>query len=96
MGDNINGQVGYGEFSGPVTATSKLSEKWIETPRLVEGILVEDIQQDVISLGAGEKHFCAILQDNTVKCWGYGALGQLGYGGLRSLPAATEFVQDSL
>ena len=30
-------------------------------------------------LSAGDKHTCAILNDDTVKCWGRGYDGQLGY-----------------
>ena len=31
-------------------------------------------------IAAGDMHACALLSDGTVKCWGYGALGALGYG----------------
>lgn len=32
------------------------------------------------AIGAGTYHTCAILDDNTIKCWGYNNEGQLGYG----------------
>ena len=32
------------------------------------------------AIAAGEKHTCAILNDNSVKCWGYNGQGQLGLG----------------
>ena len=38
------------------------------------------------------EHTCAILDDDTVKCWGYGSSGRLGYGGtniLYSPPSST-------
>ena len=31
-------------------------------------------------IAAGESHTCAILDDGSAKCWGYGANGRLGYG----------------
>ena len=40
---------------------------------------------------AGSYHSCAILDDGTVKCWGYNPYGQLGYGDTanRDAPPAT-------
>jgi alpha-tubulin suppressor-like RCC1 family protein len=34
----------------------------------------------VAALAAGDYHTCAILDDGTVRCWGYGYDGELGYG----------------
>ena len=33
-----------------------------------------------MSIAAGNFHTCAILDDDTLKCWGYNAVGQLGLG----------------
>ncbi|CAE7664611.1 UVR8 [Symbiodinium sp. CCMP2456] len=38
-----------------------------------------------LAVAAGALHSCAILDDYSVKCWGYGAYGQLGNGGTASL-----------
>ena len=63
----LNSVIGYGGGSGDTTA-----------PR-----------SDVLNLGAGRTakavsagyaHSCAILDDDTVKCWGDGWYGRLGYG----------------
>lgn len=32
------------------------------------------------AISAGQNHTCAILDDSTVRCWGEGANGRLGYG----------------
>lgn len=34
----------------------------------------------VLSVAAGDLHTCAVLQDNTAKCWGRNAVGELGDG----------------
>jgi alpha-tubulin suppressor-like RCC1 family protein len=33
-----------------------------------------------VSLAAGQDHACALLANGSVRCWGRGGLGQLGYG----------------
>ena len=37
-------------------------------------------EQGIESITAGYDHSCALLDDGTVKCWGYNAYGQLGLG----------------
>jgi hypothetical protein len=46
------------------------------------------------AITAGDFHTCAILDDGTVRCWGFGANGRLGYGGQADvrLPAAAPAV----
>lgn len=36
-------------------------------------------------IAAGMYHTCAILEDNSVRCWGYGAYGQLGTGNVEDI-----------
>ncbi len=33
-----------------------------------------------VAITAGDQHSCALLNNGTIKCWGYGAFGQLGQG----------------
>ncbi|MCY1018413.1 RCC1 domain-containing protein [Pyxidicoccus sp. MSG2] len=35
---------------------------------------------DIAQLRAGDAHTCALLNDGSVRCWGAGGLGRLGYG----------------
>ncbi len=39
-----------------------------------------DVGGPVVSLAAGGHHTCALMESGAVRCWGYGAYGQLGYG----------------
>ena len=41
-------------------------------------------------LDAGDKHTCAILADRSVRCWGIGAEGRLGYGNLADIGNAAD------
>jgi len=43
------------------------------TPRDVEGLA-----RGVVQIAAGYAHFCALLEDATMQCWGYDQNGQLG------------------
>jgi alpha-tubulin suppressor-like RCC1 family protein len=39
----------------------------------------------VVQIAAGGAHTCALLDRGAVRCWGWGAWGQLGYGGMESI-----------
>lgn len=47
-----------------------------EIPDVLDDIA---LGQPVVSIGARGAHSCAVLEDGTVKCWGSGADGRLGY-----------------
>jgi len=63
-GDNANGQLGV---DNQTTAISR-------TP-----IAVSDLS-DVSSVSVGGAHTCAVLDDETARCWGDNSYGQLGTG----------------
>ncbi len=48
------------------------------------------------AVSAGSFHTCAILKDGSVRCWGYGALGQLGYGNTRDAGGTPDSTPDKL
>jgi len=40
------------------------------------------------AISAGDYHTCALLDDGTVRCWGFGGDGRLGYGNTNSIGAS--------
>jgi alpha-tubulin suppressor-like RCC1 family protein len=56
----------------------------------VAPVLVQDVT-NAVGLAAGDHHTCAVLDDEnkTIRCWGEGRLGQLGWGSPegRAIPA---------
>ncbi len=65
-GYGSNGQLGNGRTIDVTTPTL--------TSSLGEG-------RTAVALTAGDFHTCAILDNGSVSCWGYGSAGQLGNGG---------------
>ncbi len=65
-GKNDRGQLGYGDGIARQTADSKSID--VGSGRNIRWI------------GAGDAFNCALLDNDTVKCWGDNAFGQLGYG----------------
>ena len=53
-------------------------------------VVVDGLTGGVVQIAAGGNHACAVLQDQTVKCWGRGDSGQLGDGATanRSTPVS--------
>ena len=75
-GEALGGRLGYGD-------DNNLGDN--ETPAAVDDITL-DTQIDQIV--AGDDHTCALLAGGTVRCWGYNAAGQLGYGHTNSVVVA--------
>jgi alpha-tubulin suppressor-like RCC1 family protein len=48
------------------------------------------------AIAAGGNHTCAILDNSSIKCWGYNASGQLGLGNTNSLGDAGSEMGDNL
>ena len=42
-------------------------------------------EDDVIQIATGSYHVCALLEHGSVRCWGLGAEGRLGYGNERNV-----------
>ena len=71
-GRNNYGQLGYGSGSGNPSDIGDNEQPWRAGD--------VDVGAPVRDIAAGGHHTCALLTDGNVRCWGYGALGQLGYG----------------
>ena len=80
-GANGYGQLGYGD------TTDRSAPEATAVVNLGAGRTAK-------AVAAGRQHTCAILDDGTLKCWGYNNWGQLGYGDKtsRNAPDATEVV----
>jgi len=70
-----NGQLGYGN-------TDTIGDD--ETPGSVAPV---DLGSNLTAraITAGGSHTCALLDGGNVRCWGYSATGQLGYGNTRTI-----------
>ena len=74
-GRNLDGELGDG------TTTDRTSPTAVSL----------NAGENVIDVGSGDKHTCALLDDGSIKCWGDNLRGQLGDGTNtdRSLPTST-------
>lgn len=76
-GENQHGQLGFGGRGDRTTAELVIGA------RLVTSLGDHDAKaplHGVIAVSCGGSHTCALLQDGTVRCWGWGYYGQLGQG----------------
>jgi alpha-tubulin suppressor-like RCC1 family protein len=78
-GYGFDGELGYGN-------TNNVGAD--ETPASVGPIDLAGYAAKAIS--AGDFHTCALLDDGTVRCWGYGADGRLGYGNTNTIGATPD------
>jgi alpha-tubulin suppressor-like RCC1 family protein len=69
-GENNAGQLGLGNTNNIGDAPSELEN----TPAINLGV------SRVKQIAVNGDHTCALLQDNTLRCWGLNSNGQLGYG----------------
>ena len=74
-GFGVAGQLGYAS-SGNVGDD--------ETPDQI-GPVDFGAGRTTVAISAGDFHNCAILNDGSVRCWGFGGNGRLGYGNTNSI-----------
>jgi alpha-tubulin suppressor-like RCC1 family protein len=74
-----NGRLGYAQVdaNGRIPDVGRTPET---TPNTVPPVDLGPGPRTAKAITAGFGHTCAILDDDTVRCWGFGGLGRLGYG----------------
>lgn len=77
-GSGSAGQLGYGN-------TNNVGDGRGPTPTIASAGPVPLGGHTVRAVSAGGSHTCAILDDGSVRCWGSGFGGQLGYGNVNSV-----------
>ena len=70
------GRLGYGDTNNRGDGANGMGDN-LETVDLGTNTTVKQV-------GVGFQHTCAVLNDDTVKCWGRGSDGQLGYGDMNN------------
>ena len=70
-----SGQLGYGN-------TQTIGDN--EVPKAAGPVDLGD-GRTAIAISAGDVHTCALLDNSTVRCWGFGANGRLGYGNTQTI-----------
>ena len=71
-GYNGSGQLGYGDTNNRGDNSGEMGDT-LPTVDLGTG-------RTAVQIAAGGYHTVVLLDDGTVKCWGYNSFGQLGYG----------------
>ena len=74
-GSGVQGQLGYG-------SVGNVGDD--ETPDLI-GPVNLGAGRTAVAIAAGDFHTCAVLDNGTVRCWGYGGDGRLGYASVDSV-----------
>ncbi|MSP26213.1 MAG: hypothetical protein EXR75_13860 [Myxococcales bacterium] len=71
-GDNSSGQLGYGHTQDRGSGPNQMGEL---LPAIALGT-----GKTAKAIAAGDYHSCALLNDDSIKCWGRNTNGQLGLG----------------
>ena len=85
FGGNDFGQLGQGNTAPIGDGTDSNSDSFGDvafTSELGDNLVAVDLGTDLTakSLACGSQHTCAVLSDDTIKCWGLNDMGQLGQG----------------
>jgi hypothetical protein len=87
-GDNYYGQLGVGDVDRRGDQSNEMGDA-LPAVNLGTG-------RTAVAVTAGHQHTCALLDDASVKCWGYNLYGQLGLGDSHSRGGRSEEMGDTL
>jgi alpha-tubulin suppressor-like RCC1 family protein len=69
-GDNDSGQLGQGDVSNRGDGPGEMGD----------ALLPVNLEHPAVGIAAGAFHSCVLLDNGSVKCWGYNYYGELGLG----------------
>jgi cysteine-rich repeat protein len=72
-GRGNEGRLGYGNV------------QWVGLANTPASVGFVDVGGTPVKLSAGAAHTCALRDDQSIVCWGFGARGQLGYGNVTNI-----------
>ncbi|WP_413288347.1 RCC1 domain-containing protein [Bdellovibrio sp. HCB337] len=87
-GRNSEGQLGRGDVAHMGDGAGEMGDS-LAAINLGTG-------RTVVQIATGGNHTCALLDNSTVKCWGYNIYGQLGQGSTANLGDGASEMGDSL
>jgi alpha-tubulin suppressor-like RCC1 family protein len=95
-GDDSFGQLGLADGNASGYGGASKTQMGDKLAALSFGHDVNGAPLTATSLSAGDYHNCAVLNDGSVKCWGYDAYGQLGLGDVNNRGLAAGSMGDAL
>lgn len=72
-GKNDFGQLG-------IASTANVGDKPYQMGVSLKAVVFGYSNISVSDISSGNEHFCALMQNGDIKCWGYNAYGQIGMG----------------
>jgi alpha-tubulin suppressor-like RCC1 family protein len=93
------GHNGFGQLGNGATLPGTMSTTAVPVSGLPDDDVHAHAPHKALAIAAGDAHTCAVLDDNTVRCWGQAFFGQLGNnasgaGTDKSTPQTVKFDAD--
>jgi E3 ubiquitin-protein ligase HERC3 len=78
-GRNLQGQLGLGDAAARGDADMEMGDALEAVDLGTKDGMPMGVPLKAVAIDAGDSHTCAILDDGSLKCWGFNDYGQLGY-----------------